>query len=1117
MKDTNNLNDDFEDIKNDIFSELKNFQIDTINEIENKYEVGIRRVLVSDEVGLGKTLVAKGVIVKRAIFLREKGYPHISIIYVCSNSSICGQNLKKLRISNNVLIDNTQSSRLSMQHLQIFNREINIKENNNYISLIPLTPSTSFKITGSGLKEERALIYVLLKEWRKKNTSQISEQELESLKNKMMIAARSNWDSAIKEETEAVRTCNKKTNGEYLSYMINMISNHINTIPPKTLINDGDKTYLQYIKELCNNTREDIIKITSILRYLFADISLERLRPDLVILDEFQRFNDLLVQNKKSETTEEEKEASDLHLLCEKFFNASETNVLLLSATPYKMYASLDEIEENQLDEHFEEFYELMYFLRDSSESQIEFKNIWDNYSKLLKEGHYSNKDFLIAKEKAQEALFNNICRTERISTKNVTDLIESTNYKKPFKITREDVISYIEAQNTLNILHIESIVPVDYSKSCPFLLSFMKDYKMKQSIEQKATQTVNHDEIDNLSNSHLWLSHEDINEYKKINSYNSRFENLKTSVFKNDSHLLLWIPPSIPYYDFGGVFAKQKHFSKTLIFSAWEMVPRMASSLLSYEEDRLTVHVVAEKNKTNKKSYFLNDIAEEDDDEKKQKKRYPPPRLNLKTKKEKENNRIQAVSLTLFTHLYPSETLCNLYSPSTWLNKNVSDLEVIKTSIKTTLRTKMEKLRLPQKKGNDRKWYYLIPMLLDSKSYVDKWFCAVERLIQEASNKERKPLEIYFNELQYWYNCAYEKKYQLFGGIPADIDEMLSIMTLASPATCIRRSYLVYKTDFDLSFPTEFAKGFLNRMDKPEALSIVELSTTNKKIKDDDHWRNLLNYCLDGNFQALLDEYCHVLSNNENLKDKFFINNLHTSLIDSLRIHTARYSFDTHEDFKNRCLSKKSNKKVSKIRTHYAVSFTQGDGNETDTNRKESVRKAFNSPFWPFILISTSVGQEGLDFHNYCRKIVHWNLPGNPIDLEQREGRINRYECLAIRQNIAQRYSSFAKYSNDIWKSIFDIAAQFENPEKKSQIIPHWGLTHKDNMIKIERSVLMYPYSLDEENYNRLTRILALYRLTLGQPRQEELINFLSENCKDLEECKNMAMNLSPYERNHN
>ena len=35
----------------------------------------------------------------------------------------------------------------------------------------------------------------------------------------------------------------------------------------------------------------------------------------------------------------------------------------------------------------------------------------------------------------------------------------------------------------------------------------------------------------------------------------------------------------------------------------------------------------------------------------------------------------------------------------------------------------------------------------------------------------------------------------------------------------------------------------------------------------------------------------------------------------------------------------------------------------------------------------------------------MHWNLPGNPIDLEQREGRINRFKCLAIRQNVADKY----------------------------------------------------------------------------------------------------------------
>ena len=40
---------------------------------------------------------------------------------------------------------------------------------------------------------------------------------------------------------------------------------------------------------------------------------------------------------------------------------------------------------------------------------------------------------------------------------------------------------------------------------------------------------------------------------------------------------------------------------------------------------------------------------------------------------------------------------------------------------------------------------------------------------------------------------------------------------------------------------------------------------------------------------------------------------------------------------------------------------------------------------FRPFVLASTSVGQEGLDFHTYCHRLVHWNLPSNPVDLEQR------------------------------------------------------------------------------------------------------------------------------------
>ena len=53
----------------------------------------------------------------------------------------------------------------------------------------------------------------------------------------------------------------------------------------------------------------------------------------------------------------------------------------------------------------------------------------------------------------------------------------------------------------------------------------------------------------------------------------------------------------------------------------------------------------------------------------------------------------------------------------------------------------------------------------------------------------------------------------------------------------------------------------------------------------------------------------------------------------------------------------------------------------ENDENISEDmVRAAFNSPFRPFLLTSTSIGQEGLDFHPWCHRLVHWNLPGNPV-----------------------------------------------------------------------------------------------------------------------------------------
>lgn len=50
-----------------------------------------------------------------------------------------------------------------------------------------------------------------------------------------------------------------------------------------------------------------------------------------------------------------------------------------------------------------------------------------------------------------------------------------------------------------------------------------------------------------------------------------------------------------------------------------------------------------------------------------------------------------------------------------------------------------------------------------------------------------------------------------------------------------------------------------------------------------------------------------------------------------------------------------------------------------------------FNSPFYPNVLVTTSVLQEGVNLHMQCHQIHHYGLAGSPGDNEQRVGRLDR------------------------------------------------------------------------------------------------------------------------------
>jgi hypothetical protein len=108
---------------------------------------------------------------------------------------------------------------------------------------------------------------------------------------------------------------------------------------------------------------------------------------------------------------------------------------------------------------------------------------------------------------------------------------------------------------------------------------------------------------------------------------------------------------------------------------------------------------------------------------------------------------------------------------------------------------------------------------------------------------------------------------------------------------------------------------------------------------------------------------------------------------------------------------------------------------------RLGGVRDAFNSPFRPFVLDTTSVGQEGLDFHPYCYRVYHWNIPSNPVDLEQREGRVHRFKCHAVRLNLAFRQARIVRGCGrapiDPWALMFE-QARFE-ATTDTDLVPYW------------------------------------------------------------------------------
>ncbi len=325
--------------------------------------------------------------------------------------------------------------------------------------------------------------------------------------------------------------------------------------------------------------------------------------------------------------------------------------------------------------------------------------------------------------------------------------------------------------------------------------------------------------------------------------------------------------------------------------------------------------------------------------------------------------------------------------------------------------------------------------------------------------------------------------------------------MALASPGVvamrCLQRVVdraIKAKSPVDVAdYAAPLGHSLLTLFNLPEVMSLVR-----GKRDELPYWRSVLSYSIDGNIQSMFDEYVHNLVESLGLPGKpldEFLAGLVEEFSTALSLRTTNLQADVFE-----CAGRKLRKESEplRMRNRFALAFGQSrKSDDEDKTRPAQVRSAFNSPFWPFVLVSTSVGQEGLDFHPYCHAIVHWNLPSNPVDLEQREGRIHRYKGHALRKNIAQLFHGHATDSsfNDPWSAMFE-HARSSRPDGQSDLYPFW--ISPDGDAKIERYIPRLPHSREVVQQLQLQRSLVLYRMVFGQHRQEDLINYLRQRFND-------------------
>lgn len=1000
--------------------EYTDYQKRAIRRIVDSYmgECTSGRFLLADEVGLGKTIIARGVI--RCLMCKlleqeiagksgeqiknEADYYYFNVIYVCSNTNIAKQNEEKLGLGKNE--DEGWTNRASCLSWKVFNSskyEVEfqavlqdyykvygndrtyesldrVKALKTRLRILPMTQRTSIDIKGRGKEEERKYLYGLIRKFISAEAS-LGNEDFEKMRGLYM--------TKCKCDEEFNKACN--------------------------IIRDSRNGAECEIENFC--------KTWQIVRKGFAEITMDWLDCELVIMDEFQNFKEIIGRAS-------EDEESIIGKVLEQGTDEEKRNpyVLMLSATPFRMYmsknADQDEMDTDTTNLENASIDEVCSFLEKCdgtkgisaiSSSLKDYKTALEKYSRSDRE----SKENVLEKKNAFERQMGSVfTRMERINVlrelrEDSTDAGDADKQEigcGGIKALLDYTNELVEYNTGNGRYYIGTGIAAAYAERIPYVLSFMNrgnkqaggddGYKIKRNFDED----VDAGKIRYKNNSKCYILEDDFNDmsktlgewhgvYEKVLEYILDIESLDidsmlksgkyNGITRDDVLLnhpgaarLLWVPSVVGWKELKGAFAEHKNFGKTIMFSDRVVVPRVMAGLISREVKRRLIW---------------------------------------------------------------------------WILKQEHD-----------------------------------------KSITEKELQDFQKSVKELL-KKRQGLVTVHGENQEWDNNGDE-------GI-IKIKSVGRIFTTSESG--------LFAVWSEMGLPVK----------RNEYGSALRDNNGTLQIDENSLRQSILDYCEEGKLQYVVQEL------------KYIGNSAYLS--DGHNVHEARNIYITlYEHTKDGRLQisgtggdQKRAASPSPVETYYARCI--GSSNDDDkVSNISNLQAAFNSPFAPFVFATTSIGQEGLDFHNYADRIVHLSIPANPTDFEQREGRINRYNCLAVRKAVMEWYGNKEETrmcSDDIPKLLdnaFEAAkaslCEEGNQKLNCGIIPHWLVARKkdDNKLEVAGIKRLVPYFYNSsmmEKYHNMLKLLQLYRTVIGQADADELLERLMVNKKETD-VQELYVDFSPY-----